>query len=650
MRIIFWIFISSFFLSFLEAEVITANLEYRKISGVSYSWKTVNLGNNYSDTIVVCVNVLANKTNNEAVVRIRSVSSISFQLKIQRPNNSSPGYSTNVYCIISDEGSYTIPFKYEAHKVSSNNTNGNTSPNDWSVARAEEVTSSVTQSYTKPVVLGQVMSYSDNRFSVFWSFNCQNRTERPFQTVNRICVGKHVGQIGQTRNSETLGYIVAEAGIYELEDFSMAVNYGSDSIRGIGNNPPYSYTLDKSYTHGVVHQEAMDGGQGGWAVLYGASPFGASLDMGIDEETVQGDTTRGHRTEEVAYWVFLNDPIIPAQMIINEVLYRQTTNGSNNDEFVEFYVTQGGNLKNYIFTDQDASSHQYRFPKHNVNMGDYVILHIGNGTDSVVGNIHHFYMNRSEVLNTAGDDVLLLKPSNTDITIVDGQLLSVIPIDYIAYGSGSGSAIDSIPTSQLGVTVNWNGSENTRLKNAAKGESISLTPNATDSDTSLCWERSATTVASKKATNCSGYIPTRDTNTNANQTNSITLSNTDQAIMDIVKSSCVIADGINANVNAKRIPGATIRYALEVSNTGSASANNVIVNDTLQSQFDTTTIENLQVLSGACNCLGVTAGSSNPSPGTGNGVHPIKLNFGTVAGGSVGTPTKECGYFEVKIQ
>jgi len=643
MRGIFWVFIASFFSLLLQAEVITADLEYQRISGVGYSWQTVNLGNNYSDAIAVCTNVLANKTNNEAVVRIRNISSSSFQIKIQRPNDSDPGYSTDVYCIISDEGSYTIPFKYEAHKVLSDNTNGNTSPNNWSAARAEEVTGSVTQSYTKPAVLGQVMSYNDNRFSVFWSFNCQNRNRRPFQSNNRICVGKQVGQVGQTRNNETLGYIVAEAGIYELEDFSMAVNYGGDSIRGIGNNPPYSYTLDKSYTHGVVHQEAEDGGQGGWAVLYGTAPFGTSLDMGIDEETVQGDTTRTHTTEEVAYWVFLNDPVTPAQMIINEVLYRQTS--GNVDEFVEFYVTKGGNLKNYLFSDQDGTGDQYRFPRHTVNTGDYVILHIGSGTDSVTGNVHHFYLGRgSNILNNNGDDVVLYRPVNTDVTTVDGNSLSVVPVDYMAYGSGG----DSIPTSQLGVTVSWSGSENSRLSGAATGESIALTPNANDSDTSLCWELSATTVASKKATNCTNYIPTRDTNTNAGQTNSVTDSNTAMPDMHITKTSIVVADGMNATY-PKRIPGATIRYCFTVDNTGEGNADNVKINDSLagNGKDNLTYVQSgkvIQDIATACDC-GAIADTSGSISGT-----DVTINIGTLTGTGATATSRGCAYIETTVK
>jgi len=93
----------------------------------------------------------------------------------------------------------------------------------------------------------------------------------------------------------------------------MAVNYGDNKIEGVGNSnppPPYTYILDTEYTAGVVTKEAENGGQGGWAVLYGNEPLGVTLDMGIDEETVAYDTTRTHIKEEVAYWVFEPMPVM----------------------------------------------------------------------------------------------------------------------------------------------------------------------------------------------------------------------------------------------------------------------------------------------------------------------------------------------------
>ena len=331
---VFYLLITTTFLLFSQA--ITENLEYQKISGVGYSWQHVNFSNNYSDAIVVCSNVLPSSASNEAVVRVNNIGSSGFDVKIQQPNDTDAGYTTDVYCIISDEGSYTVPIKYEAHKSISSGTSGHKVTNNWKAVNTQEVSSSIVNTYTQPAVLGQVMSFNDSDFSVFWSFNCDDKKNRPFQSgmSDGICIGKHIGQINEAREDEMLGYIVAEAGIYEFEDFSMAVNYGSDSVAGVGSSPAYTYVLDKSYTHGVVTQEAMDGGNGGWAVLYGADPFGTSLDLAIDEETVAFDTSRKHTTEEVAYWVILHDPIADIKLDKNSLAIYDPINLENNPKAI----------------------------------------------------------------------------------------------------------------------------------------------------------------------------------------------------------------------------------------------------------------------------------------------------------------------------
>ena len=119
----------------------------------------------------------------------------------------------------------------------------------------------------------------------------------------------------------------------------------------------------------------------------------------------------------------------------------------------------------------------------------------------------------------------------------------------------------------------------------------------------------------------------------------------DEAKMAISKSSCILSDLVNGTSNPKRIPGATIRYALEVSNTGELDAEDVLVNDSISSEFDETTIKNLQIQDGACDCLGVASASNNGANGTANGENPIALDFGTVA-----SKTVECGYFEADLK
>jgi len=122
------------------------------------------------------------------------------------------------------------------------------------------------------------------------------------------------------------------------------------------------------------------------------------------------------------------------------------------------------------------------------------------------------------------------------------------------------------------------------------------------------------------------------------------------ANLSLTKSSCVITDPINGTTNPKRISGATIRYALEVQNSGAANADNVILTDTVESIFDSNTIKNLQINAGSCDCVGVASASNNGANGSANGISPVKLDFGTVAGTpDPATPVVECGYFEVDV-
>jgi len=118
----------------------------------------------------------------------------------------------------------------------------------------------------------------------------------------------------------------------------------------------------------------------------------------------------------------------------------------------------------------------------------------------------------------------------------------------------------------------------------------------------------------------------------------------------ITKSSCVISDPVNSTTNPKRIPGSTLRYAVEVSSIANNDVDDATADDTLDSSFDYTTIRNLQIHSGACDCLGVSSTSNNGANGTSNGDHPITLDFGTVSAGNRTAPSQECGYFEVDIK
>ena len=226
-----------------RATTVTPDLEFIQLPSVSGSWQTVTLTNSYSSPVVVCTYNLPSKSSPPALVRVRSAAAGSFQVKLQRFENSSMVTAAPVHCIIADEGVYTLPngLKFEAHKVLSDGTSGQNAANGWNLSATEEVTSTLGHTYSSPVVLGQVMTENDARASVFWTQNCAARGSAPL-TNGRLCVGKHIGQLSGSRANETLGYIVAEGGSGTVNGVQYTLAPGGNSIAGVGNSPPYSYT------------------------------------------------------------------------------------------------------------------------------------------------------------------------------------------------------------------------------------------------------------------------------------------------------------------------------------------------------------------------------------------------------------------------
>lgn len=294
-----------------HAQKLTADLEIIRVPNVGAAWQTVPLENSYDDAIVVCTYNLPSDTAPPATTRIRNIMSDSFDLRIQQFENSSIVTASDVHCIIADEGPYDSGgLKYEARKVLSTGTSGLSVPGNWGNVNNENVTGDITQTYANPHVVGQVMSFNDVNASVFWNYDCDNRGNGAFFSgqADGICVGKHIGQINGTRADEWLGYIVIEASTGTVNDITFAAAVGPDTGAGVGNNPPYNYSVTGDFDIGILSQAGEDGGQGGWAILYGADPLpNNQIQWAIDEEVVAGDKSRTHTSENVGYWVFDNN-------------------------------------------------------------------------------------------------------------------------------------------------------------------------------------------------------------------------------------------------------------------------------------------------------------------------------------------------------
>jgi len=119
--------------------------------------------------------------------------------------------------------------------------------------------------------------------------------------------------------------------------------------------------------------------------------------------------------------------------------------------------------------------------------------------------------------------------------------------------------------------------------------------------------------------------------------------------LSLLKSSCVLEDIVNGvSANAKRIPGATVLYILDIHNSGTTTdATNVTISDTLASTLDVSTISNLKSDDGQtapCSCANGTAyagGTAATNTGTGSTLK--------VEGLTITKDKHNCVSFEVDI-
>jgi uncharacterized repeat protein (TIGR01451 family) len=285
-----------------------ATMEVGIVSGIDETWTTVNLTNTYVSMVVVCTPNYANNLI-PLVTRVRNVSGSSFEVRLQNPHGGNPDVALNsetVHYLVMEEGAFTLPDgrQIEAQKYDSTVTDRRGS---W-----DGQLQSYLHTYANPVVLGQVMSYNDLDWSVFWDQGNQ-RQNPPNATVLRT--GKTVCEdnVDTTRADETVGFVVIEQGNGTIGSVAYEARLGADTVRGVGNAPPYDYNFSQPFGSipevAIVSQAAMDDNGGGWAILYGANPLSASrIYLAIDEDQIR-DAERAHGTEQVAYLVF-GEPLV----------------------------------------------------------------------------------------------------------------------------------------------------------------------------------------------------------------------------------------------------------------------------------------------------------------------------------------------------
>jgi hypothetical protein len=258
---------------------------------------TVNLSNTYNNPVVVC-SVQYNHNTTPVVARVSKVTSWAFDVRLQNPSDGAVAVE-NVSYLVVEEGAWVIDgVKIEAQKYLSTVTDQDSS---W-VGQ----TQSYLQSYSSPVVLGQVMSENDADWSVFW---CQGNTRTNPPSAGALKTGKTVCEdTDVTRANETIGFIVFEAGHGTIKGVEFEAFLGADTIMGAVDSPPYVYNFKNAFASvprvALVTMEGVDGPNGGWAYLYGPTfATTTNLYLSIDEDQIS-DSERNHSTEQVGYVVF----------------------------------------------------------------------------------------------------------------------------------------------------------------------------------------------------------------------------------------------------------------------------------------------------------------------------------------------------------
>jgi fimbrial isopeptide formation D2 family protein len=215
------------------------------------------------------------------------------------------------------------------------------------------------------------------------------------------------------------------------------------------------------------------------------------------------------------------------KVVINEVLYNQS--GANttaeNDEFIELYNASSEAIDltgwklldgNLIASDTDTGGNitgnvsPFIFGNSAFTTSGTPILPPGKYAVIWVGN-QSLPLTSPSITNAMGPDVVFqawlkqgpsLNDKGDDVWLYDSQTKIV---DYMAFGANN--AINTRPTLNL-----WNTAYESKLK-ADSGQSLSLTPNGQDGNTSACWEPTTSGQANTPAgaPRCIGFLSTRDT-------------------------------------------------------------------------------------------------------------------------------------------
>jgi hypothetical protein len=265
------------------------------------SWNKVSLVNTYISPIAVCsIEYNTGVDLEPAVVRMRNLGSTSFEITLQIVLATSGSIFRVVHCVVVERGSWKMRDgrSIEARKYLSSVTDKAT----IFVGQQQKYLNK----YKNPIVLGQVMTYNDPRWSMFWS---RGSVETEAPDKENLWTGKHIGGEVDTRTDETVGYIVIETGHDTLTttDIEIETKRGIDVTAYVDGSVEYRLdTFDNDFSEkpavAVLSQAGMNGKYGSWAVLAEISSASV-MKVALDEDGFNGNDRKGD-AQVVDYIVF----------------------------------------------------------------------------------------------------------------------------------------------------------------------------------------------------------------------------------------------------------------------------------------------------------------------------------------------------------
>lgn len=256
---------------------------------VADTWTTVNTQNAYSSPVVVA-SYYENANTLPASVRVRNVTSNSFDIRLEHPGGSALSADSVTYWIV-EQGKWTLDgvlFEAHAQEVSTVAYDGSYSGEQVNLKNGYS---------TGPNVFHQVVTTNDTDWITSFVSQIGSRMNPPSATGFDIALNAAEVVASQSHGAETIAWIAVDqiaAGTWNGTD--METFQTPDSVTG-HDDACYTYPYGGTYTSApltLVAQLQMDVAQGGWGVMCSNSTTQAGMHVEEDQES---DTERSHGTE-----------------------------------------------------------------------------------------------------------------------------------------------------------------------------------------------------------------------------------------------------------------------------------------------------------------------------------------------------------------